>query len=132
MKYIIDTHVFLWLLFEPQKIAIKKLKILENPLNAVYVSSLSFWEISLKYALGKLELNAFEPDDLVELAIEMDIRIVDIDARDMASYFKLGKVDKHRDPFDRLLIYYCINHDYCLVSDDDKFFQYKNLGLKLL
>jgi len=132
LKCLIDTHIFLWLIFEPEKIKKEKLKILEDPQNTIYVSSISFWEISLKYSLSKLDLDDLKPDDLIELAQKMDIKIIDINTRDMASYFNLNKIAEHKDPFDRLLVWYCIRNGYSLVSCDSKFGEYAKFGLKLL
>ena len=43
MKYIIDTHILLWLIYDPDKIDTKKLDLLKDPKNAIYVSNISFW-----------------------------------------------------------------------------------------
>jgi PIN domain nuclease of toxin-antitoxin system len=132
MKYIIDTHIFLWLLFEPEKIDKTKLEILENPENSIYITSINFWEISLKFALGKLELNGLKPDDLPDCAFKMGLKILDIDSKNMASFHQLKRVEKHKDPFDRLIIWYCISNDFILVSKDGKFSEYSLLGLKVI
>jgi PIN domain nuclease of toxin-antitoxin system len=132
MKYIIDTHIFLWLLFEPEKIDTTKLEILENPENSIYITSINFWEISLKFGLGKLELNGLKPDDLPDCAFKMGLKILDIDSKNMASFHQLKRVEKHKDPFDRLIIWYCINNNFILVSKDGKFSEYSSLGLKVI
>jgi PIN domain nuclease of toxin-antitoxin system len=132
MKYIIDTHIFLWLLFEPEKIDKTKLEILENPENSIYITSINFWEISLKFALGKLELNGLKPDNLPDCAFKMGLKILDIDSKNMASFHQLKRVEKHKDHFDRLIIWYCINNDFILVSKDGKFSEYSLLGLKVI
>jgi PIN domain nuclease of toxin-antitoxin system len=53
MNYIIDTHIFLWLIFDPKKISVEKLKQLENCNNTLFISSISFWEISLVFISWK-------------------------------------------------------------------------------
>ena len=56
MKYLIDTHVIIWLAinsFELPK-AIKEL--IEIPENDIYICSASLWEIAIKMNLGKLDL----------------------------------------------------------------------------
>jgi PIN domain nuclease of toxin-antitoxin system len=50
----------------------------------------------------------------------------------MASFHQLKRVEKHKDPFDRLIIWYCINNDFILVSKDGKFSEYSSLGLKVI
>lgn len=38
----------------------------------------------------------------------------------------------HKDPFDRILIWKCINDNITLISQDKKFSQYKEYGLKFI
>lgn len=132
MKYIIDTHILLWLIFDPEKIDAKKLELLKDPKNAVYVSNISFWEIALKYGLGKLELQGLNPDELPDVAKQMGIEIHTIDTKSMSSIYKLPTIAEHKDPFDRLIINDCIHNGYTLVSYDSKFKQHESIGLKIL
>ena len=132
MKYVIDTHIFLWLIFTPERISSDKLKILKKPQNEVVITPVSFWEISLKYNLGKLILENTTPEKMPQLAKEMGINITSIDAECMASFHNLPRKKSHKDPFDRIIIWHCICNDYTLVSQDDKFSKYEALGLKIL
>jgi PIN domain nuclease of toxin-antitoxin system len=131
-KYLIDTHIFLWLVFDPDKIENKKLEILKNPKNKIFIASISFWEISLKYNLGKLELNGVNPDELPSLVKKMGLEVLEIDKDTMASFYRLPRVDTHKDPFDRIIIWKCINDNLTLISQDRKFLQYQEFGLKSL
>lgn len=132
MNYVIDTHIFLWLLFEPTKISTNILDILKNSSNKVAITSISFWEISLKYNLGKLELNGVFPEELPKMATKMGIEIEEIAAQEMASFYKLEKNPKHKDPFDRIIIWHCIEHQEILISLNGKFDDYQEEGLKVL
>ena len=132
MKYIIDTHILLWLIFDPEKIDAKKLELLKDPKNAVYVSNISFWEIALKYGLGKLELQGLNPDELPDVAKQMGIEIHTIHIKSMSGVYKLPQITNHKDPFDRLIINDCIHNGYTLVSYDSKFKHYESIGLKIL
>lgn len=130
MTYLIDTHIFLWLLFDPQKIASAKLEILQNSQNRVCISSISFWEISLKFALGKLLLEGVTPDALPSLATQMGLEIIDATAHELSSIHKLPSY--HKDPFDRLIIHQALMRKMTLVSEDGKFETYRTHGLMLL
>jgi PIN domain nuclease of toxin-antitoxin system len=132
MSYVIDTHIFLWLLFEPERVPKHLLEILKNASHKISITSISFWEISLKYNLGKLELNGVIPDELPNLAKKMGIEIEEITAEVMATFYQLEKNDKHKDPFDRIIIWHCIKHDETLISLDGKFDVYESFGLKVL
>ena len=51
-SYLLDTHSFLWSIWEPEKLGQQAIAVLENSENDVAVSSITFWEISLKYSLA--------------------------------------------------------------------------------
>ena len=72
MRYLIDTHIFLWSLFSPQKISRPIATIIEEPGNRIFVSTITFWEIALKFSLNKLELEGITPDALPEFANKMN------------------------------------------------------------
>ena len=131
-NFLIDTHVFLWLLFSPEKLSEHTLKQLKDQKNHVSVSSISFWEISLKYRLGKLGLTGLLPDELPNLATQMDIRIADITADEFARFYQLPLVEEHKDPFDRLIIWQCISQKMMFVSHDSKLDYYVRFGLNYL
>lgn len=63
-SYLLDTHSFLWSIWQPEKLGQQAVAILENTDNRIIVSSITLWEISLKYSLGKLKLGC-KPDDLL-------------------------------------------------------------------
>lgn len=132
MRYVIDTHIFLWLLFDTKKVPAKILNRLKDASNAIYITSISFWEISLKYNLGKLELNGVKPEDLPQMATDMGIEVLEISPTEMASFYQLPKVENHKDPFDRIIIWHCIVHKDTMVSLDGKFGEYEVFGLRVL
>ena len=117
MKYLLDTHVLLWALFEPTKISAHARKIIENPENDVRVSAISFWEISLKYQIGKLELGNCVPDDLPTQVQPMRFEVDPMDAGLLASSHRLP-LDGHKDPFDRLLAWQAIQKNMVLITKD--------------
>lgn len=131
-NFLIDTHVFLWLIFSPEKLPKQTLTYLEDPTNQVSMSSVSFWEISLKYRLGKLKLTGVLPNELPKLAAQMGIHIVDITADEFACFYQLPLVEEHKDPFDRLIIWHCISQKMVFVSYDSKLDSYTRLGLNYL
>ena len=56
MKIIIDTHIFLWLLEDSNKIKKRYFDILKDKDNNIYLSSVSFAEIMIKKSIGKLDV----------------------------------------------------------------------------
>ncbi|MBQ9183280.1 MAG: type II toxin-antitoxin system VapC family toxin [Neisseriaceae bacterium] len=128
-KYLIDTHILIWLAVSPTKISKNIIKIIENTDNKICVSSISFWEIAIKISIGKLSLQGLTIEDLVQFCIQQDIEIVQLPISAVTFYSHLSIKENHRDPFDRALISLCITDNYIFLSVDDKLHQYKNDGL---
>ena len=113
MKIIIDTHIFLWALADPVKIAKCKLNELESQTNIIYVSSITIAELMIKASIGKLQIN-FDP---IDLAQQSGFELLDFSSRDALLLRDLPF--HHRDPFDRMLISQSIATKYPLMTDDD-------------
>lgn len=131
MKLLIDTHVFLWIIFAPKKLSGKTKDLLSDPEIAKYISAITFWEISLKYQLGKLKLAGFLPDELPLVAQKIGFEILNLDAETTSAFYQLPKI-KDKDPFDRMLAWQAICQDCTLLTKDLSFTGYKNYGLKTI
>ncbi len=131
MKYLIDTHIFLWSLFSPEKISRHAAKIIKESDNRIFVSTITFWEIALKFSLNKLELEGIMPDALPEFANKMSFELLSLSAEDAASFYHLPRIT-HKDPFDRMLIWQAIREKMVLISKDSRIAAYKDYGLKTL
>lgn len=131
MIYLVDTHIFLWSILSPKKISQKISKILKDPEPAKYISVLSFWEISLKFSLDKIDLVGVLPDELPDIAKKANFDILDIDVKTVSSYHKLP-YGRNKDPFDRMLAWQAIRYGYSLLTQDSDFADYKIHGLKIV
>lgn len=56
MNYVLDTHAFLWVIFDDEKLSTRAKQAIRDLKNTLYISTITYWEIALKYSLGKLEL----------------------------------------------------------------------------
>ncbi|RKR81185.1 PIN domain nuclease of toxin-antitoxin system [Mucilaginibacter gracilis] len=131
MNYLIDTHVLIWVITDISKLPKNVIAKLEDNNNSVIVSSISFWEISMKHSFGKLKLNGVLPQQLPDLVKEMGFLTVSLDAEVAASYNNLIP-GYHKDPFDRMLIWQAIINNYTFISNDAIIKQYTSAGLKVL
>lgn len=131
MNYLLDTHYLLWAVADTKKIPARIKDILTNPENNIIVSTISFWEVSLKSALGKLEITGFSPEDLPDACQQMGFNIEPLPARDSSTYHQL-KATYHKDPFDRMLIWQAIRNGYTFISSDRNVKKYVSEGLKVL
>ena len=101
MKLLLDTHVFLWLQTEPERLG-EHLRLVQDQRNVLVVSAASSWEIAIKYQLGKLPL-----PEAPERYVPQRIRAIGAEAAPVEHPHALAVSNLpalHRDPFDRLLV----------------------------
>ena len=131
MKILLDTHAFLWMLMDSRKLSLAAVEALESPSNDGYVSAATFWEISLKHSVGKLDLDTKVPADLVVAAKEeLGLSLLPISPEQASTMGNIPRL--HGDPFDRMLIHQAIDGRFHLVSADRAFSKYEPYGLKRL
>jgi PIN domain nuclease of toxin-antitoxin system len=131
MNYLLDSHTLIWAILNKSRLSTRVRKTLEDRQNKVLVSSVTFWEISLKYALGKLELHGVLPEELPEVARTTGFDLIPLSPSEGASYYKLG-VGLHGDPFDRMLVWQAIQQSLILITKDKTINKYHSLGLKTM
>lgn len=96
MRYLLDTHTFLWVLFDDDKLSAGARNVLTDIDSEIYVSLVTYWEISLKYSLGKLDLTGIRPDELPQKAEETEIFSLEVSEEDMNQYLSTSKALKRR------------------------------------
>ncbi len=132
MKYLLDTHAFIWSFRNAEKLSKKVYEVISDAENEIFLSSISLWEIAIKYQLKKLDLGNLEIYHLPNIADEYNFSILVPEAYDFITYSELPLKKEHRDPFDRLLIHTAIRNNLILISKDKKFEQYKKDGLQMM
>jgi PIN domain nuclease of toxin-antitoxin system len=99
--------------------------------NDIYVSVVTFWEVSLKFALGKIELQGITPADLPDAVAQMGFLLLALAPQDAATFHQLPRYH-HRDPFDRMLVWQAIRQNLTLLSKDPELSQYHTHGLRVV
>ena len=132
MKYLLDTHVFIWFIMEPEKLSKKVLKIISNDDNEILISPISFWEMAIKHQAKKLDLGKINILHLPHIAEQYDFTVLDPQTFDYVNIGQLPQKENHHDPFDRMLIQQAIRNNLVLISKDERFPQYEENGLQLL
>src|SRR5580704_12488596 len=118
--YLLDTHTLLWARLEPTKLTSKHRDILRSPTSKKYISSISIWEISLKFALGKLDLGGHTLDEFLATALTLGFQVASPEPSHFASFYRLQPFEGHRDSFDRMLVWQAIQSRATLMSYDKK------------
>lgn len=122
MKYLLDTHIFLWWSSEPERLPENILSICQNIDSTLIISVASAWEIQLKQQLGKIKLSLPLEQFIHDQQVSNRFEILSIN---LDHIFVLQKLSMHhKDPFDRLLIAQAIHEDAILLSVDKIFESY--------
>ncbi|MCL2346941.1 MAG: type II toxin-antitoxin system VapC family toxin [Planctomycetaceae bacterium] len=130
MNYLVDTHILMWSFFEPQRLSETIREIITDTSHEVYYSPVSLWEISIKYALGKLKLNGLTPEEFYTELSGSYYQCKEINNQTIITNYKLPIL--HKDPFDRFLIWEAVQSDFVLLSVDGSMAQYRKEGLKVV
>lgn len=56
MIYLIDTHIFIWLMENNKKVSPRIKKLLQDPSTEVFISIVSIWEMVIKQTKGQLKI----------------------------------------------------------------------------
>ncbi len=122
MKYLIDTHTFIWASFNDSRLSKTAKDIFLDQTNEIHFSKASIWEMSIKIQLKKLDIVTNLNSFILNHAENNNINILDIALKHIlrVQYLELH----HRNPFDRLLIAQSILEEMPIISADKAFDKY--------
>jgi PIN domain nuclease of toxin-antitoxin system len=118
-------------LLEPERLSKAHQDILSSSVARKFISSISIWEIGLKFGLGKLNLGSHTPEEFLMAATDLGLQTRSPEPSTYASFHNLILNPIRKDPFDRMIIWHALQDNLTLVSADDKMPQYRLYGLKL-
>jgi PIN domain nuclease of toxin-antitoxin system len=102
LRYLLDTHSFLWWVREGDRVSGTAREAISDAGNEIFLSVASAWEIAIKAGLGKLDIPR-GPEWFISRHTELnDLSVLSIDLRHALGVHDLP--DLHRDPFDRILV----------------------------
>lgn len=121
MKYLIDTHVFIWYAMGDERLSPRAKDLIESH-HVNLISMASIWEMAIKVNIGHLEFR--EPfDKMVDHQIQINqYKLLNLQLKHL---FKISSLElHHRDPFDRIIISQALVEGIPIVSVDEKFDKY--------
>jgi len=123
VRLLLDTHCFLWLNSEPDRVSRDAMAACRDEANALHLSLVSLWEIQIKQQLGKLNL-AVPWTSMVETQQQANgLQTLPLSVAQIQALQQLPP--HHRDPFDRMLIAQARSEGMTLVSADQSFAAYE-------
>lgn len=118
MRYLLDTHTYLWFRSAPRALPVSVLRLLTDTSHEILISIATPWELAIKTGIGKLNAAGL---------------LVDFESRETAAGFVIAAIttthairsgllpNHHKDPFDRLLAAQALDLRIPLVSRDQVF-----------
>lgn len=118
MRYLLDTHVFLWSIEGSPKLKPDTRNIVRDKSNIVFLSIISTWEIAIKVMLKKLQLDI----PVTKIFEDLEFELLPIKLDHVLALLKLPPI--HKDPFDRMLVAQAKSEKLMLLSNDPQVKQY--------
>jgi len=121
MRYLLDTHAFLWYLEDSPKLPSRVAELIDSSENEIYICSVSLWEIVIKMSLNKYRID-FSLDDLYNEIYTYALMVLGIKKDYLKVLSELPFI--HKDPFDRLIISSAIAEGLTIISIDENIHNY--------
>jgi len=119
VNLLLDTHALLWWLADDPKLSSRSRELIADPANQVAVSAVSGWEIGIKQALGKLDV---DPERMLAEVQDNGFALLNVNFKHGLAAGALPP--HHRDPFDRMLIAQAQCEGLKLISIDEALAEY--------
>jgi PIN domain nuclease of toxin-antitoxin system len=122
MRLLLDTYAFLWFVWNHKNLSVTAQAAIADPMNTIFFSAASHWEIAIKTSVGKLTLTAPFKDFIEQsLAKNNFTRLaIEISHSDIVLHLPFH----HRDPFDRMLIAQALAEQIPIISAEPLFDSY--------
>ena len=132
MRYLIDTNIFIYMATDEDLLSRNVSKILGDYENLIYISTESLRELVVHYN-NKTLLRKYwktKKDMLECITKEYGLQILPLTPDVMYTYGKMHIY--HNDPSDHVIIAQAMAMKMPLISDDNRFPDYRNEGLELI
>ena len=122
MRYLLDTHTFLWWVTVPEALPRTLRDLLDDRTNELLLSVAVPWELAIKTNAGKLEAHQILLD-IESGQLNPDLQIL---RAEVSHVIRAGLLPlHHRDPFDRLLVAQAQLEGLYLVTVDEQILRYQ-------
>lgn len=122
MKFLLDTHALIWWDENPARLGSKALAACLDAGNELWLSVASVWEIQIKMMLGRLALSKPLKHLIDDQVKQNGMLILPVKFDHILRLESLP--DRHKDPFDRLLVAQALEENCVLMSHDPMIAQY--------
>lgn len=114
MKFLLDTHTFLWWINDDERLSKKASDLIGNSDHEIFLSVVSGWEITIKSKLKKIFLPTPPQKFILQQIEQNNFTVLPIQMKHALEVYSLP--NHHDDPFDRLLISQSITEKIPLIT----------------
>ena len=136
MRYLLDTHIFLYSVIEPDRLSRDVAEIIFDYDNVLCVSAETLRELVVGYNNHSFATKKWKTcDELIKaVSEEYGIVVLPIDEQVMQTYSRLqrNELQGHKDPSDHVIISHAITLGIPLIANDTRFPFYTKQGLQLI
>ena len=127
MRLLLDTHIWLWSLLEPQRLTPEVRAALVDPDNELWLSPITVWEVLVLARKGRLNLDR-PTDEWIDLALSA------APVQEATLTFQVALESQrielpHRDTADRILAASARLFDLTLVTADERLLGLEDVSL---
>ncbi|MFN4796265.1 MAG: type II toxin-antitoxin system VapC family toxin [Pseudanabaena sp.] len=124
--FLLDTHSLIWFFKGDAQLSRKARTIIDDEENIKFISIVSAWEMTIKQSKGRefLDLGTTVDNFVEQKLIYQDFQLLPVELSHLKVLSVLPVFQKHKDPFDRLLIAQAMSENLSLISCDSKFKDY--------
>jgi len=121
MRCLLDTHILLWAVSAPDRIAVDSLAMLRDPATSLVFSAASIWEVAIKNALDRADFRV-DPRKLRDGLLRNGYTELAIRSEHAIAAGALPAI--HNDPFDRMLVAQAQMEGITLLTNDNQVANY--------
>ena len=128
MKYMLDTHTWIWWHMNPQKLSQKVKKIIKNTnsYDEILLSAISPWEFSKLLEKKKIGISC-DPEDWINSALDMPkFRLIPLSPV-LAYRSTVLPQPFHSDPADQIIVATAREENATILTKDERILTYKNV-----
>jgi PIN domain nuclease of toxin-antitoxin system len=118
MRFLLDTHIWLWAALEPHKLTSEVHRLLNSPGTDLFLSPINLWEVSVLIEKKRFTLKEDFALWVQKSASDLKLQEIDLDWR--VAYELCFILPNHKDPADRFLAATAVAYDMTLVTADQK------------
>ena len=127
MKYLLDTHTWIWWNMNPKKLSPKVTGLISKPnqYDELLLSAISPWEFCKLLEKNKIGISC-NPEDWMRIALDMPkLRLVPLSPQ-IAYKSTILPQPFHNDPADQIIVATARNENATILTKDEKILEYQH------